>query len=97
MLGKNPLASAPFASIGNVTEQGFVFVTNTDLLATAILGPLSLTGLQATALLNSVTVSFPAVVNLTGVSATAFLGNGTSIIIVYPGTWQIVDTSQNPN
>jgi hypothetical protein len=97
MLGKNPLASVPYASIGSETEQGFVFLTNTNLLATAILGPLSLTGLQAAALLNSVVVSLPATVNLTGVSATAFLGDGTSIIIVYPGTWQIVDTSQNPN
>ena len=95
MLGKNPLASVPFASIGNVTEQGFVFITGVQ--GQAILGPLSLTGLQAVALLNSVTVSFPTTVTLTGVSATAFLGDGTSIIIVYPGTWQIVNTSQNPN
>ena len=95
MLGKNPLASVPFASIGSVTEQGFVFITGVQ--GQAILGPLSLTGLQAVALLNSVTVSFPATVTLTGVSATAFLGDGTSIIIVYPGTWQIVNTSQNPN
>lgn len=95
MLGKNPLASVPFASIGNVAEQGFVFITGVQ--GEAILGPLSLTGLQAVALLNSVTVSFPATVNITGVTATAFLGDGTSIIIVYPGTWQIVNTSQNPN
>ena len=96
MLGKNPLASVPFASIGSVTEQGFVFITNTNLLATAILGPLSLTGLEAVALLNSVTASLPITVTLTGVSATAYLGDGTSIVIVYPGTWQIVDTSQHP-
>lgn len=95
MLGKNPLASVPYASIGSETEQGFVFITGVQ--GEAILGPLSLTGLEAVALLNSVAISFPAVVNLTGVSATAFLGDGTSIIIVYPGTWQIVDTSQNPN
>lgn len=95
MLGKNPLASVPFASIGSVNEQGFVFITGVQ--GEAILGPLSLTGLQAVALLNSVTVSFAATVTLTGVSATAYLGDGTSIIIVYPGTWQIVNTSQNPN
>lgn len=94
MLGKNPLASVPFASIGASTETGFVFITGVQ--GEAILGPLSLTGLQAVALLNSVVVSLPATVNITGVSATAFLGDGTSIIIVYPGTWQIVDTSQHP-
>jgi hypothetical protein len=95
MLGKNPLASAPFASIGSQTEKGFVFITGVQ--GQAILGPLSLTGLQAVALLNSVTVSFPTVVTITGVQATAVLGDGTSIVIVYPGTWQIVDTSQHPN
>ena len=94
MLGKNPLSSVPYASIGNVTEKGFVFITGVQ--GEAILGPLSLTGLEAVALLNSVTVSFPTTVNITGVSATAYLGDGTSIIIVYPGTWQIVDTSQHP-
>jgi hypothetical protein len=94
MLGKNPLASVPYASIGAANEKGFVFITGVQ--GQAILGPLSLTGLQAVALLNSVVVSFPTVVNITGVSATAFLGDGTSIIIVYPGTWQIVDTSQHP-
>jgi hypothetical protein len=94
MLGKNPLASVPYASIGDVNEKGFVFITGVQ--GEAILGPLSLTGLQAVALLNSVTVSFPVTVNLTGVTATAYLGDGTSIIIVYPGTWQIVDTSQHP-
>lgn len=94
MLGKNPLASVPYASIGAVNEKGFVFITGVQ--GQAILGPLSLTGLEAVALLNSVTVSFPATVNITGVSATAYLGDGTSIIIVYPGTWQIVDTSQHP-
>jgi hypothetical protein len=94
MLGKNPLASVPYASLGNVTERGFVFITGVE--GQAILGPLSLTGLEAVALLNSVTVSFPITVNLTGVTATAYLGDGTSIIIVYPGTWQIVDTSQHP-
>ena len=94
MLGKNPLASVPYASIGDVNEKGFVFITGVQ--GQAILGPLSLTGLQAVALLNSVVVSLPATVNITGVSATAFLGDGTSIIIVYPGTWQIVDTSQHP-
>ena len=95
MLGKNPLASQPFASIGSQTEKGFVFITGVQ--GQAILGPLSLTGLQAVALLNSVTVSFPTVVTITGVQATAVLGDGTSIVIVYPGTWQIVDTSQHPN
>jgi len=95
MLGKNPLASVPFASIGNVTEKGFIFITGVQ--GQAILGPLSLTGLQAAALLNSVIVSFPTTVNITGVQATATLGDGTSIVIVYPGTWKIVDTSQNPN
>lgn len=94
MLGKNPLASVPFASIGDTQEKGFVFITGVQ--GQAILGPLSLTGLEAVALLNSVTVSFPATVNITGVQATAYLGDGTSIVIVYPGTWKIVDTSQHP-
>jgi hypothetical protein len=94
MLGKNPFASVPFAALGSVTEKGFVFITGVQ--GQAILGPLSLTGLEAVALLNSVTVSFPTSVTITGVSATAYLGDGTSIVIAYPGTWQIVDTSQHP-
>lgn len=94
MLGKNPLASVPYASIGNQNEKGFVFVTGVQ--GQTILGPLSLTGLQATALLNSITVSIPVSVNITGVQATAILGDGTSIVIVYPATWKIVDTSQHP-
>jgi len=94
MFGKNPLSSVPFASIGVSNEKGFVIVTG--VTGTAILGPLSLTGLEAVALLNSITVSFPASVTLTGVQATAVLGDGTSIVVVYPGTWQIVDTSQHP-
>jgi hypothetical protein len=97
MFGLSAFAAAPFASLTAGSEQAFVFVTGQ--FARAILGPLSLgaNGLQANALLNSVIVSIPIQIPLTGVYATAYLGDGTTATAGgYAITWRLVDTTQHP-
>jgi hypothetical protein len=96
MFGYASFAEVPFASFGNTLEKSYVFVTGNS--ATAILGPLSLgaNGLQATALVNSVIVSIPINVNITGLEAFAYLGDGTVTAGGYALVWALVDTTQHP-
>jgi len=96
MFGYASFAEVPFASYGSSTEKSFVFLTGNS--ATAILGPLSLgaNGLQATALVNSVIAAIPATVDLTGVLATVYLGDGTTTAGGYALVWALVNTSQHP-
>lgn len=96
MFGYASFAEVPFASFGNATEKSFVFLTGVS--ATAVLGPLSLgaNGLQARALINSVIVAIPVNVNITGLQATAFVGNGTATAGGFALVWALVDTTQHP-
>lgn len=96
MFGYASFAEVPFASFGNATEKSFVFISGNQ--ATAILGPLSLgaNGLQATALINSVIVAVPVNVNITGVQAFAYMGDGSVTAGGYALVWALVDTTQHP-
>lgn len=53
----------------------------------------TVSGLQANALLNSVTVSSGPIVAITGVQATATLTNGAANI-THPARWTVIDTTQ---
>lgn len=55
----------------------------------------TVSGLQADALLNSVTVGSSYFASITGVSATATLNSGASGI-TYPVAWTLIDTTQYP-
>jgi hypothetical protein len=96
MFGYASFAEVPFASLGNGVEKSFVFVTG--VTATAILGPLSLgaNGLEATALVNSVIVSIPTSVSVTGLVATVYIGDSSATGGGYALVWALVDTTQHP-
>lgn len=53
----------------------------------------TLSGLQATALLNSVTATPAQTASITGVSATASLNMGSGTV-TFPNTWTLVPTDQ---
>jgi hypothetical protein len=55
----------------------------------------TLSGLQATALLNSVTATANYYANITGVSATAILNSGAAGT-TFPVAWTLIDTTQYP-
>jgi hypothetical protein len=55
----------------------------------------TVSGLQATALLNSVSVGANYFANITGVSATATLNSGAANT-TFPVAWTLIDTTQYP-